>query len=263
MKIAEILSSVDEAIEKTQAVIVQAQVVKKGLMQELLTKGVLGRHRTFKQTELGRIPNIWTVKRLGDLFSDMQYGTSVKCSTVSFGDPVLRIPNVVGGTIDSQDLKYATLTEEERARYALRQGDLLFVRTNGNPDYVGRCAIMDDRDGMWLFASYLIRARVDQTQVVPSFVHLCCMAGITRDAMRGSIRTSAGNYNINTKGISSAMMVVPPLEEQRDLVAVATALESRVISERAFASALKQLKSALSTLLLTGELRVRPDPEPA
>ena len=47
-KIAAILSSVDEAIEKTQVVIDRAQVVKKGLMQELLTKGLPGRHNTFK-----------------------------------------------------------------------------------------------------------------------------------------------------------------------------------------------------------------------
>ena len=55
-KIAAILSSVDHAIEKTQAVIDQVQVVKRGLMQELLTRGLPGRHTRFKQTEIGEIP---------------------------------------------------------------------------------------------------------------------------------------------------------------------------------------------------------------
>ena len=52
-KIAAILSSVDDAIEKTQAVIDQVQVVKRGLMQELLTVGIPGRHTRFKKTEIG------------------------------------------------------------------------------------------------------------------------------------------------------------------------------------------------------------------
>ena len=52
-KIAAILSSVDDAIEKTLAVIDQVQVVKKGLMQELLTRGLPGRHTKFKKTEIG------------------------------------------------------------------------------------------------------------------------------------------------------------------------------------------------------------------
>ena len=59
-KIAAILSSVDDAIEKTQAVIGQVQVVKRGLMQELLTRGL-----PFKRTEIGEIPQGWQLRRLG------------------------------------------------------------------------------------------------------------------------------------------------------------------------------------------------------
>ena len=61
-KIAAILSSVDDAIDKTQAVIDQVQVVKRGLMQELLTRGLPGRHTRFKQTEIGEIPEEWDVR---------------------------------------------------------------------------------------------------------------------------------------------------------------------------------------------------------
>lgn len=59
-KIAAILSSVDGAIEKTHAVIDQVQVVKRGLMQELLTRGLPGRHTRFKRTEIGPIPAAWS-----------------------------------------------------------------------------------------------------------------------------------------------------------------------------------------------------------
>ena len=66
-KIAAILSSLDDAIEKTQAVIDQVQVVKRGLMQELLTRGLPGRHTRFKQTEIGEIPEDWRVVRVGQI----------------------------------------------------------------------------------------------------------------------------------------------------------------------------------------------------
>ena len=49
----------DDAIEKTQAVIDQVQVVKRGLMQELLTRDLPGRHTRFRQTEIGEIPVDW------------------------------------------------------------------------------------------------------------------------------------------------------------------------------------------------------------
>ena len=68
-KIAAILSSVDGAIEETQAVIDQVQVVKRGLMQQLLTRGLPGRHTRFKQTEIGEIPEDWGSPALGDIAS--------------------------------------------------------------------------------------------------------------------------------------------------------------------------------------------------
>ena len=66
-KIAAILSSVDDAIEKTQAVIDQVQVVKRGLMQELLTRGLPGRHARFKQTEIRGVPETWIDTVLGNV----------------------------------------------------------------------------------------------------------------------------------------------------------------------------------------------------
>jgi type I restriction enzyme, S subunit len=55
-KIAAILSAADRAIEATQAVIDQLQIVKKAIMAELLTRGLPGRHTRFKKTEIGNVP---------------------------------------------------------------------------------------------------------------------------------------------------------------------------------------------------------------
>jgi len=72
-KIAEILSTVDSAIEKVNQAIEKTQRLKKGLMQELLTKGI--GHNEFKDTEIGRIPKEWEVKKVVDLFK-VETGTT-------------------------------------------------------------------------------------------------------------------------------------------------------------------------------------------
>ena len=71
-KIAEILSTVDQAIEQTEALTAKQQRIKTGLMQDLLTRGIdengnLRSEETheFKDSPLGRIPVEWDVKRLG------------------------------------------------------------------------------------------------------------------------------------------------------------------------------------------------------
>ena len=78
-KIAAILSSVDAAIEKTQVVIDQVQVVKRGLMQELLTRGLPGRHTRFKQTEIGESPDCWQVVVLDEVLEGIEAGWSPTC----------------------------------------------------------------------------------------------------------------------------------------------------------------------------------------
>src|ERR1017187_6447872 len=74
-KIAAILSSVDEAIEGTQAVIDQLQVVKKAMMADLLTRGIPGRHKKFKQTEIGEVPEEWEVGSISSFVEEMRGGS--------------------------------------------------------------------------------------------------------------------------------------------------------------------------------------------
>jgi len=72
-KIAEVLSTVDQAIEKVGQAIEKTQRLKKGLMLELLTKGI--GHKEFKETDIGRIPKDWNVKKVRELF-DVKTGTT-------------------------------------------------------------------------------------------------------------------------------------------------------------------------------------------
>ena len=72
-KIAEILSTVDGAIQKVDEAIEKTQRLKKGLMQELLMGGI--GHKEFKDTEIGRIPKEWMVVRLRDISDSYAGGT--------------------------------------------------------------------------------------------------------------------------------------------------------------------------------------------
>ena len=64
-KIAEILSTVDETIEKTDSIIEETRQLKKGLMQKLFTEGI--GHTRFKETKIGRIPEEWEVVKLDEI----------------------------------------------------------------------------------------------------------------------------------------------------------------------------------------------------
>lgn len=165
----------------------------------------------------------------GQAVEEFRYGTSNKSGDA--GLPTLRIPNVIGGGIDTTEIKTVEVTDAELERLRLREGDMLFVRTNGNPDYVGRCAAFSFRDvadfgfgADWIFASYLIRARLSD-RINPAFAKTYFASQIGRSSVRERCKTSAGQYNINTEGLASLPFPKVPRAEQNKFADALEAIE--------------------------------------
>lgn len=164
-------------------------------------------------------PNGWPTDKLGSYVEEFRYGTSQKSGPT--GLPVLRIPNVISDTLDTGEIKLVELNEAEQRRLMLRDGDVLFVRTNGNPYYVGRSAVFNrsalDQAGFdgskCVYASYLIRARLN-AELCPHFLQAYLTTAEGRKFLRERSKTSAGQYNINIDGLSSLPVYVPPIELQ-------------------------------------------------
>jgi type I restriction enzyme S subunit len=166
----------------------------------------------------------WDIATLEDLETDFIYGTSQKCFSEPKGFPVLRIPNILHGTIDLDDLKYAEVPDKEAKNILLKHGDIIFVRTNGNPDYVGRCAVFN-LDKNFLFASYLIRARLDLAKINPVFLLIFLQTSKGREAMSPYIRTTAGQSNIGIEGLGQIPVPLPPLSLQENFAGVVRRVE--------------------------------------
>lgn len=155
---------------------------------------------------------------LGALVTELRYGTSIKCSYDAAGPPVLRIPNVQSGSVDLSDLKFATDADVDLSSFALEKGDLLFVRTNGSRDLIGRVASADGAEGV-AFASYLIRARPDRSRLDPRFAVIALSTPASRALIESKAATTAGQYNLNLAALRSLPVPLPPIEEQRSIVA--------------------------------------------
>ena len=253
-KIVEVLSVVDLAIQKTDEIIAKTERLKKGLMQTLLTKGI--GHKEFKQTPIGKIPKTWKVVKLGEVLTDVKYGTSVKSNKDGIGVPILGIPNVLRGEIDKSNLRYVKLSKKEQESLTLKSGDILLVRTNANPEYIGRCALFEEKKGTWVYASYLIRIRVDEEKVTPEYLVKYLQSEKARKQFLSIARTSAGNYNINTKGIRSIIVCLPPIPEQQKIANILLTIDKKLKLERKRKEKLERIKKGMMNLLLTGKVRV-------
>jgi type I restriction enzyme S subunit len=195
----------------------------------------------------------------GSIVEEFRYGTSNKSGSNGF--LTLRIPNVIGASIELTDLKLVQVDDAEFSRLRLLHGDLLFVRTNGNPDNVGRCAVFEENfiadsgcdPKEFIYASYLIRARL-KSSVMPVFIRELMLTFEGRKNLRAAAKTSAGQYNINTQGLGSLPIFVPPIDLQRifvDRVQVVNGLKAVLEKSQ---SELDQLFASLQHRAFRGEL---------
>ena len=178
------------------------------------------------------------VEPLGSFLRDLSYGSSARSSYEGSGYPILRITNVLRGRVDYSDLQRIELSQVEYERAALGVGDVLIVRTNGNPQYVGRSVAVDSLPEKTVFASYLIRLQCDEARMRPAFLAELLNAPSTRQRLRGEVKSSAGNYNISTAGIKKLPVCVPEFEIQGTLLTTLKEVDSAIAAQatRSFAS---------------------------
>lgn len=211
LKQYKILSAMEHLIQETLEMNKTQRQMKVALIEEVVKKS-----------------NNWLP--INSLIVDSSYGSSSRAFSEpsSEGIPILRIPNILRDAVDFSDLKFVKLSTKEVGRYSLQKGDILVVRTNGNPNNVGRCVAVPQLTQAYVYASYLIRLRVRDKDILPQFLVAVLNSATIRRYLRGSVRSSAGNFNINTQGLRSQKIPRPPIEVQSRVIKNVTQLNHNI-----------------------------------
>ena len=250
-KIAAILSSVDEAIQATQAVIEQTRRVKEGLLQDLLTRGI--GHTRFKETEIGEIPESWDAVACASLSRQISVGIVVKPTQYYADEGVKcwRSANVGPGFVrDSRWVHIRPDANEQLSKSRLNQGDIVVVRT-GHPGTA--CVVPPSLDQTNCVDVLFIRPV--HKRVLSEY--LCWF--INSDVGKRQVLAGQGGLaqqHFNVKELKRMVIAVPPLAEQREIVGHLSEVRASEQAEEAKAVALKQAKAGLLQDLLTGKVRV-------
>ncbi len=258
-KIAAILSSVDDAIEKTQAVIDQVQVVKRGLMQELLTRGLPARHTRFKQTEIGEIPEDWDSMSLEDYCAQVTDGTHGTPKRVEHGVPLLTSKNLRNGKLDLESCYL--ISEDDFAEISKRSGvdpgDVIFgmIGTIGNPLVVPGNFQKFAIKNVALFKLY---GDLTKAGWLVAYLESPMFARRVLQQQTGNAQKFLSLGFLRRLRIPNASA-----DEREEIVGTLSVIDHRLRGEEGCHASLMRIKSALMSVLLTGELRVTPDLEPA
>ena len=262
-RIADILSTIDEAIEQTKAVIAKTQQIKVGMMHDLFTRGVTkdGQLRPprqeapqlYKESPLGWIPREWGIAVIG------------QCGTVKLGRqrspdqhsgkwtmPYLRVANVFDGRIDYGDILEMDFTPEERKTHSLMPGDIL-LNEGQSLELVGRSALYDGEEGAYCFQNTLVRFRPHRCNYPQFFRWLFKLyLDIGRFMTIAKQTTSVAHLGAERFARMQCSALSP--DEQRLIGDRLQALHDKINCESELVSKLRQLKVGLMNDLLSGRV---------
>ncbi|MGD0165905.1 MAG: restriction endonuclease subunit S [Gaiellaceae bacterium] len=268
--IAEILDTANEAIYKTERVIAKLREMKRGLLRDLLTRGVdeNGDLRDpelnpeqFKDSPLGLLPSLWDVRTIERLLADVNpamrsgpFGSALlKSELASEGVPLLGIDNV---QVEQFVAEYIRFVRPEKAvelsRYLVRPRDVM-ITIMGT---VGRCCVVPNDVGEALSSKHVWTLTFDEALYSPFLACLqfnyapWVLSHFARDAQGGIMSA------IRSETLRATMLPVPPRYEQDAIEAVLREAQKRLESESLTLEKLKLVKKGLMDDLLTGRVRV-------
>ena len=258
-KIAAILSSVDDVIEKTRAQIDKLKDLKTGMMQELLTKGIGSDgapHTEFKDSTVGRIPANWKVIPLEELCTKVSVGiaSSTTHAYASGGVPLLRNQNILPNAIRYTDVLHISREfSEENASKKIREGDVLTVRTG----YPGISAVVPKAfDGCHSFTTLISRPK--QSLLNPHYLSLLINSDYGKHFVVGG-QAGGAQQNLNATTLKTFPVLLPPLSEQVAIYDAANSVSAKIALVEKRYRLLIDSKKALMQDLLTGKVRVKVD----
>ncbi|MCL4743501.1 MAG: restriction endonuclease subunit S [Phycisphaerales bacterium] len=261
-RIGAILASVESAVDATRRVIEQTRRLKTAVLQDLLTRGLPGRHSEFREVKgLGQVPRKWKIVELGEMGIEDEPVTKTgpfgaQLGTKDFrdsGTPVLNIGNVQPGFLDLNELDFiGDKKADQLAAYRLRAGDLVFSRSAT----IGRTAVVPPEAEGWLMSYHLIRVRLDSEKFIPTFVMSSILNSPAIMRQIQAVTQGGTRSGVNTGILERLRFPMPSREEQVAVLNASDGLRAREVAEENRLRQMHRMKTALSQALLTGRVRV-------
>ncbi|ABM23169.1 restriction endonuclease subunit S [Shewanella sp. W3-18-1] len=256
-KIAKILTSVDQVIEKTQAQIDKLKDLKTGMMQELLTQGVGvdGKpHTEFKDSPVGWIPKTWDLEPLANFTTFISYGFTNPMPEAEVGPYMITAKDV-------NDLKVQYSTSRKTTQEAFdnlltrksrpQVNDILLTKDGT----LGRVALVTDSN---CCINQSVAVLTPNERVIPKFLlYLLASPRYQQEMLENAGGSTIKHIYITV--VDKMLVGVPSVTEQQKLVDIFDSVFRKLELTENKLSKLNDTKKALMQDLLTGKVRVNID----
>ena len=209
----------------------------------------------YKQAELGVIPEKWTVSTIGAI-ADVKtgpFGSALHAEDyVQDGTPIITVEHLGETGLTHQNLP--KVSEKDRHRlfaYSMQEGDIVFSRVGS----VDRNAYVTAIENGWLFSGRILRLRAKNEKLSTQYLGYYFKSEDTKERIR-NVAVGQTMPSLNTKLMNAFKVVLPTIEEQKDIAALLSNMDTLISALEKQISKKKAIKQGAMQELLTGKRRL-------
>lgn len=263
--IARVLCHAERSSTKQSELLKSLGELKRFVMNELFSNGLRGEEQ--KETEFGLVPTTWQVASLESV-ATIQTGIAkgrkfAEAEMIEI--PYLRVANVQDGHLDLSEMKMIPIRKTEIDRYRLQEGDVVLTE-GGDFDKLGRGFIWRGELDPCIHQNHVFAVRPDRGRMSPTFFAYLAQSPYGKAYFLKVAHKTTNLACINTTKLKAFPTILPPLDEQEDIVSILDALDRKIDLVRRKRLALEQLFKSLLHKMMAGEISPKelgmPDLEP-
>ena len=258
-KIAAVLSAVQEAKEKTEAVIKATKALKKSMMKHLFTYGPVSPEEVeniqLKETEIGPVPEDWEVVKLGDTFEFSKKPRNLKIKKDDF------VPFIPMEMISETNKSIKSWEEKRNSEISsssfVFRNDIIIAKITPSFEN-GKQAILDNLPTDFGYATTEIWALhpAKNVKAITYYLHYYLKINSIRKILAGKMEGSTGRQRLPKHVLENLPIPLPPLPTQQKIASILSAIDAKIEAEENKKKALEELFKSLLHNLMTAKIRV-------
>lgn len=216
----------------------------------------------FKDTEVGRIPEDWKVKTIGDIF-EFKNGLNASKDCFGFGSPIINYTDVYRQKpLGRSNIKGKVfLSKSDVKRFQVQKNDVFFTRTSETPEEVGYSSVLLEDVEDCVFSGFVLRARPKLQVLAPAYCVYCFSTKQVRNAIINGC-TYTTRALTNGRVLSSIPIPIPPLAEQTRIATALSKVDALISELGELIEKKRAIKQGTMQQLLTGKKRLKGFSEP-
>ncbi len=199
------------------------------------------------------LPHTWAFSTIGEIAEKIHYGYTASSENEIVGPKMLRITDIQNGRVEWDNVPYCSIPDSDKAKYLLQPGDIVFARTGAT---VGKSFLLQGHIPESVFASYLIRIILDNA-VDRKYVYNFFQSNAYWRQISDN-KVGIGQPNVNGNVLAKIQIPIPPLPEQRRIVAkleeLFTRLDAGVAALKVVQAQLKRYRASVLKAAVEGRL---------